>query len=208
MNFQPTGLGGCAVSWQGVNDFSAHPASTGRQHKRTPPTGSALAAQTIVLNTLGSLTNRENRFASPRFADDFFNVVNGHPRPDGYSDDLPPSSTYSSGDKVNDFYPSLYPGLFTGSTSQLVWKPGYPNVPRPAGSFVTMAFPYIYPGAYTYPQVVSADQYGWIHSPTPVIYDQAGNTYMFENDTMPSANVPNQPIYPEAIDARSTSPGQ
>ena len=58
-----------------------------------------------------------------------------------------------------------------------------------------MAFPYIYPGAYTYPQVVSADQYGWIHSPTPVIYDQVGNTYMFENDTMPTAAAPNQPIY-------------
>ena len=136
------------MSWQGVNDISAHPASTGPAGPTAAaaPAKSSFVAQTIVLNTLGSLTNRENRFASPRFADDFFNVGTGTNVPDGYSDDIAPPN-YSSGDKVNDFYPSLYPGLFNGSTSQLVWEPDYPNVPRPAGSFVTMAFPYIYPGA-------------------------------------------------------------
>ncbi len=105
VNFTPGALGGVNVSWQGVNDFSAHPASTG---PNTTVSGSAaaFAAQTVVLNTLSMLTNRENRFAAPRFADDFF-LVNGNVGPDGFSDDL-------NGDKVPDFYPSLYPNVFTG----------------------------------------------------------------------------------------------
>ncbi len=51
------------------------------------------------------LTNRENRFAAPRFSDDFFDFVNGNFKPDGYSDD-------HNGDKMPDLYPSLYPNLF------------------------------------------------------------------------------------------------
>jgi hypothetical protein len=64
--FYPTALGGSpsgrsgaagAVSWQGVNDFSARPSARG--------------AQQIVLNSLGDLTNRENRAFYPRFSDDY-----------------------------------------------------------------------------------------------------------------------------------------
>ena len=50
--FAPGALGGAvSTSWQGVNDLSARPAKGG--------------VSTIVLNTLGDLTNRENRFAAP-----------------------------------------------------------------------------------------------------------------------------------------------
>ena len=59
-----------------MNDLSAHPATTGpnTQRQRRRPGSSA---QTIVLNTLSSLTNRENRYAAPRFADDFYNFTIG-----------------------------------------------------------------------------------------------------------------------------------
>ena len=143
------------VSWQGVNDISAHPATTGPAGltAATSPTAQQFVTQTIVLNTLGSLTNRENRFALPRFSDDFYNVLTGSFEPDGYSDDL-------NGDKIPDFYPSLYPNVFN---TGLINAPNY--VVSPAAAY--LAFPYIFPGAYSCPQVVSQDQYGWIHSPTP-----------------------------------------
>ena len=49
------------MSWQGVNDLSAHPADRAERERHDHWPGQ----QTIVLNTLGDLTNRENRFASP-----------------------------------------------------------------------------------------------------------------------------------------------
>ena len=59
---QPVNYGHVPVSWQGVNDLSAQ-APTGRRGQPRPAT--------IVLNTLGDLTNRENRAFMPRFANDF-----------------------------------------------------------------------------------------------------------------------------------------
>ena len=53
---------GPIVSWQGLNDLSARPAASGER------------AAPIVLNTLGDLTNRENRFAYSRFANDFWSM--------------------------------------------------------------------------------------------------------------------------------------
>ena len=49
-NFTPGALGSVAVSWQGVNDLSAHPATSGPNSATATP--STLAAHTIVLNTL------------------------------------------------------------------------------------------------------------------------------------------------------------
>jgi prepilin-type N-terminal cleavage/methylation domain-containing protein len=177
----PNGLGGVAVSWQGVNDLSAHPATTGPNSATATP--ATLAAQTIVLNTLSSLTNRENRFASPRFADDYYNLIAGTFVPDGYSDDL-------NGDKVPDFYPSLYPNvLVTG----LINAPNYLNFytintgPFQMSSGI-LGFPYIYPGAYTHPQILSAAQYGWIHSPSPyanvIQADGNGQGFTFEQNPL------------------------
>ena len=71
----PSGLGGTlAVSWQGMNDLSAHPAPTG------PDPNALNTHNSIILNTLGDLTNRENRFAYQRFANDFQNLA-GDRRP-------------------------------------------------------------------------------------------------------------------------------
>jgi hypothetical protein len=49
-----------------------------------------------------------------------------------------------------------------------------------------LAFPYIFPGAYTYPQLLNNDQYGWIHSPTPVVNDKppGTNTYQFDTNAL------------------------
>ncbi len=153
ISFTPAVLGGLQVSWQGVNDLSAHPASTG-PNTDLNNARSTWAAQTVVLNTLGSLTNRENRYASPRFSDDFFDVVNGAVQPDGYFDDV-------NNDKVPDLYPSLYPNVFN---TGLIFAPNYVvNVATPF-----LAFPYLFPGSYSAPQALGNDQYGWIHSPSPV----------------------------------------
>ena len=115
----------------------------------------AFAAQTIVLNTLGSLTNRENRFAAPRFSDDFLqrrrhgNVIGAT---DGFSDDV-------NGDKVPDLYPSLYPNVLN---TGLINAPNYfelvlAPIPWPFQSRARLlAFPVHLPGAYTYPQILSA----------------------------------------------------
>jgi len=151
--FQPS-IFGMSVSWQGVNDLSARPSARGSGHPNGP---------TVVLNTLGDLTNRENRFAAPRFADDFLIlgpplVTGGPPNwtqgQDGLYDDV-------NDDNVPDLYPSLYPGVFSAG---LVFAPNYqPN----ATAINLLAFPYIFPGAYSVPQQVANDQYGLIHSPTP-----------------------------------------
>ncbi len=172
VNFPPGALGGVPVSWLGVNDLSAHPNSTGPDTK-TNPNAAAYVGQTVVLNTLGMLTNRENRFASPRFSDDFVTInpsANGATYSlgaDGFSDDV-------NGDKVPDFYPSFYPNILnTGLINAPNYYQNAGNPYSPNGPFIALfangleVFPYIFPGAYSYPQVVSNDQFGWIHSPSP-----------------------------------------
>ena len=104
-SFLPFGLGGAtAVSWQGMNDLSAHPAPTG-------PDPLAFATHnSVVLNTLADLTNRENRWAYQRFANDFQSNLTGAAPPDNLADDF-------NGDNVPDYYPSLYGGLIP----RLLW---------------------------------------------------------------------------------------
>jgi hypothetical protein len=159
----PGALGGdpyLLVSWQGVNDLSAHPAGSGQPQ--------------IVLNTLGDLTNRENRFASPRFSNDRIRIdypplpLRQYP-PVDY--DLLPDD--SNSDSVPDFWPSLYWNVWNaggrGSLTPLM------NEPPPASGFSmrlgatsieAMPFPYLYPGAYSLPHQASAG-FGWIFSPDP-----------------------------------------
>jgi prepilin-type N-terminal cleavage/methylation domain-containing protein len=177
--FKPTALGGLATSWQGVNDLSARPASTGPNLSiaNTFPAP-------IVLNTLGDLTNRENRFASPRFANDFVpNNPSGPAGPDGLPDD-------QNNDGVPDFYPTLYVDI-SGATwfwtsMPYVYAPNYgmanngPNGgPPTGGDLYTMAFPYVFPGAYSKPENDRGTGYvGWIHSPTPDQGDVDAFTYV------------------------------
>ena len=155
-NFQPPIFGSQSVSWQGVNDLSAHPSPSG------PVSGASLLTQaqgTIVLNTLGHLTNRENRAFYSRFANDFFNA-NGVAGPDGIPDDL-------NGDNIPDLYPTLYPTVFANTA--LINAPAYNlNLITNTGALNALAFPFVFPGAYSKAQTVSTDAYGWIHAPSPV----------------------------------------
>jgi type II secretory pathway component PulJ len=158
--FTPPAFSGDQISWQGLNDLSAHPDSTVNGF--------------IKLNTLGDLTNRENRFAAPRFANDYYNIKAGAVGPPGDSvaDDL-------NGDNIPDAYPTLYYNLIENQVStalanrSLLFEPSDPS--RPWASLSTMAFPYIFPGAYSVPQQLTSTinvaslqgVAGWIHSPTP-----------------------------------------
>jgi type II secretory pathway pseudopilin PulG len=201
-SFDPTqGFGGgINVSWQGVNDISARPIPrTGAYNMANAPAGST-GPRTIMLNTLGDLTNRENRFASPRFSDDFVELTfNPTPPPnalfltgpDGIADD-------QNSDNVPDCYPTLYPGSVpgflagnapqdqNGNQIQLIYEPLYGSVPRPALGF--MAFPFVFPGAYSVPQILSNYAFGWIHSPSPYANVPQGNgncqAYKFEDNPL------------------------
>jgi len=164
--FNPSGLGGITVSWQGMNDLSAHPAPTGPDPNALPTHNS------VILNTLANLTNRENRWAYQRFANDFQNLALAN-TPDNVPDDL-------NGDNVPDYYPSLYGGLFGTPTNQLIFEPPLPNGNLAPGFRPLLAFPYVFPGAYSCPQVLNVNNgsapYGWIHSPNPQVYSQSANS--------------------------------
>jgi hypothetical protein len=177
---QPSIFGGATtVSWQGVNDVSARPAAFGLPTSTTP-------TNSVTLNSLADLTNRENRAFSPRFGNDFVTNTTGNTPPDGFPED-------SNGDNVPDFYPTLYYGILNvnNPANPLIFEPPVPNSvplsgpPRTGGSFLTMAFPWVFPGAYTQPQSLPNNAYGyalgWIHSPTPTSQDAAANNYQFDS---------------------------
>ncbi len=172
----PVSLTGNQVSWQAVNDLSAHPA----------PTGTPFSNNSVILNTLSDLTSRENRAFYQRFSSDFEDISGNYPTSlygDGLTDD-------TNGDNVPDFYPTLYPQIINGCQSaagQLIWEPNYPNVVRQAAAMATMAFPFVYPGAYSCPQVLSTGTapYGWIHSPNPQVYTGPVTNSSIDYDTNP-----------------------
>lgn len=127
------------VSWQGMNDVSARPSPVSTGTNYTP-----------VLNTLGDLTNRENRFARPRFANDFRNNNSGALGADGAADD-------GNGNGIPDYYPTLYP-LATSATVKNLTGDGYlpllnetaiPTAFARVLNVDTMAFPYVFRGAYS-----------------------------------------------------------
>ncbi len=178
---------GSILSWQGVNDLSARPAATGPNMvaiNQLPAAQQGLtqARQTIVLNSLGDLTNRENRAFSPRFSNDFTNNASGYPPaglPDGFPDDV-------NGDNVPDLYPSLYSGVYNplnpiSGTWQLIFEPSI--FPNQAGD-AFMAFPWVFPGAYSRPQTLNNYALGWIHSPTPAARNFSGNVYQFDTNPL------------------------
>ncbi len=150
----PVGLSGNQVSWQAVNDISAHPATTGAPYQ----------GNSVILNALGDLTNRDNRFAYQRFSSDFQNLAGALvPGGDGLSDDL-------NGDNVPDYYPTLYPTVLAptnnaGQLIQLIYEP----IPANRQALGAMAFPFVFPGAYSIPQTLTTAAYGWIHSPNPEV---------------------------------------
>ncbi len=196
--FAPASLGLANVSWQGVNDLSARPAATGPNVQALANLPINQASQTIVLNTLGDLTNRHNRFAYSRFANDFVGLPIGNPPtppplPDGLADDL-------NGDNVPDYYPTLYPGVFIPynpnlpptATWHLIFEPTYVNAAPGFRTTGILGFPFVFPGAYSKAQALSSDAFGWIHAPAPyAIYTNAGACNLITFDGNPLAYLQN-----------------
>lgn len=151
------------VSWLGVNDLSARPDSTGQSGD-------------VKLNTLGDLTNRENRYGSPRFFTDYrtYNASTGlfTQGPDGLPDD-------ENRDTVPDYGQVLYPGIFSPGRAALpatfpaALVNEFPQAPRAVVSgvdkvFEVLPFPFVFPGAYSKPVIAQATAgMGWIHGPDP-----------------------------------------
>jgi prepilin-type N-terminal cleavage/methylation domain-containing protein len=144
----PEPFGPGQVSWQGLNDLSVHPAASGSSNVPIP-------------NSLVDLTNRENRFARPRFCNDYLTTNTGGAPilgPDGIPDDehYDPAGNFLR-DGIHDFLPSLYPNVFNvtnltheitsaGNANGPAWGP--PNR-MGINSLDTMPFPYLFPGAYS-----------------------------------------------------------
>lgn len=163
-NFYTSIFGGYTyVSWQGMNDLSCRPGKYGGTG--TPP-------QAPLLNTLGDLTNRENRAFRPRHLNDFVGVSG----PDGISDD-------TNGDGIPDYYPTLYtdgtgshgnaPNIFVNDNSSLTFGT---NRQAP-GSYSIYAFPFIYPGMYSVPDTNRrsiAGNLGWVHGLYPATVTNNG----------------------------------
>lgn len=178
------GSGGLlALGFQSLNDVSAHPSSVSLN---IDPNTFINNPHTVILNTLGDLTNRENRYAYSRFGNDFFAI-----RPDrnlaqfgdGIPDDFNVDTTGNpAGDGVPDHYPTLYPGVFAPTrplANKLIWElpdPG-PGSPRSALLSVhpeVLAFPFVFPGAYSTPRPANNPNFysdcvqnglGLIHTP-------------------------------------------
>lgn len=154
------------VSWQALNDISARPQFSTASSVPTP-------------NSLGDLTNRENRMFSPRFCDDFLPVLNG-----AIGDDMPDDSDKpgSTGFGIPDYWPTLYPAaLYATSAVTNQWlvrelnSSGVLTRPWRAGySADVLPFPYLFPGMYSQPSPIASVPYkgGAVHS-----LDPTGQTY-------------------------------
>ncbi|CAN5895865.1 hypothetical protein BH23PLA1_BH23PLA1_24130 [soil metagenome] len=126
-------VNGQEISWQGANDVSARPSRAG-SNDYTP-----------ILNTLGDLTNRENRMFRPRFADDYTTEGDLETSPpDGIPDDR-------NFDGVPDFYPTLYPRAFAAGLINTFDLMGNPFIPIPPAlrTVETLPFPFLFPGQYS-----------------------------------------------------------
>lgn len=167
-----SGLSG--ASWLGMNDLSARP--------------STVAGNPPILNTLGDLTNRENRMFYPRFSNDYLTNLGSATAAtapaDGAWDDVNVVSGLSTlspagpivgavpGDSVPDWWPTLYPNVFNmgllnqtqdpNSGTYIFYFPRYPNTKSNADYPDLMSFPYIYPGAYSQADPTSSSD-GMLH---------------------------------------------
>ncbi|MFO0956957.1 MAG: prepilin-type N-terminal cleavage/methylation domain-containing protein [Isosphaeraceae bacterium] len=125
--------GAYKVSWHALNTISARPAPA------SLITGAGVLAP--VPNSLGDLTNRENRFCRPRFSNDYLTRnANGTftAGPDGIPDDL-------NSNGIADYYPSLYPSILPLG---ILNDDAAPNL-RGLASVETLGFPFVFPGDYS-----------------------------------------------------------
>jgi prepilin-type N-terminal cleavage/methylation domain-containing protein len=169
--FVPTLSNGVLVSWMAVNDISVHPSDL-------PLTSSFPSALTPIPNDLGDLTDRQNRYGRPRFANDYVNNLSANPVRDQIADD-------GNGDGIPDYWPTLTANqvnaAFTATTTVGVApssllnedgssRPGANGGYARVGSTTDIfAFPFMYPGMYSHPETASIDgganpPMGWLHA--------------------------------------------
>ena len=85
-----------------------------------------------------------------------------------------------------DYYPTLYPGMLpaalggSGPPANLAGQLIYEPVAANRAAFGLMAFPFVFPGAYSRPQVLNNKDAGWIHSPEPIVADSSGNPHQYD----------------------------
>jgi prepilin-type N-terminal cleavage/methylation domain-containing protein len=139
------------VSWQGANDISVRPSTS------LAPLNDAVP----IPNSLGDLTNRQNRFARPGFANDLYGGALGSVTtgPDGTVDDF-------NGDGVADLYPSLYPNVFSlGYVNEaLPFGNAYRTQLTGSNTADVLPFPFLFPGAYSDPLPNSNPARGLLHN--------------------------------------------
>jgi prepilin-type N-terminal cleavage/methylation domain-containing protein len=195
--------GGVPVGWYAVNDISARPNNGPDLRPNNIP------QLTPIPNDLGDLTNRENRFARQRFANDFFDQVNGGGAKfrDGIADD-------GNFDLIPDYYPTLTwtqvqialnspagtpQGLMNEDMGSMPGAGTIPNsYPRLPPANDTYAFPFIFPGMYSAPELKSLDGQmaaptGWLHSSdpgTPAIPGSTAGIVTVGNARMPANQAP------------------
>ena len=137
------------VGFHAMNDLSVRPRKFD---------GSVLAGLLSYMptpNSLSDLTDRQNRAFNPTWANDYINNGTGTTVPDGLPDD-------SNLDGVPDYVPTLYPAaLGTGLVHEFDAS-GNPAVTPRFNSLDTLAFPYIFPGAFSVPDSTSSTL-GWLH---------------------------------------------
>jgi type II secretory pathway component PulJ len=165
------GLYGVPMSWLGLNDVSVRPSRFsaasmfyGTADEAAVATNSYIPA----LNTLGDLTNRENRAFNSRFADDYSGFVPGTgftAVPDGIPDDFEVVGGEPVGNGIPDYYPTLYSQI-TNNVGPAGLIPVLP--PRVVFNAHRLAFPFVYRNPYS-----QADPFtlagGAIHSLDPSI---------------------------------------
>ena len=124
------------VSWQAVNDLSAHPATSG----------------TPVPRQLGHPQHpgrpdqpREPALAYQRFADDFLDLT-GAPEP------RRPEPTTSTATTCPTTIPTLYPTVLLATPSTTPASSSTSRSRPIARALGAMAFPFVFPGAYSRPQ--------------------------------------------------------
>lgn len=201
------------VGWQALNDVSMRPgelisSALPNRPNALPPAGQQvfdtyIAVNNVltkyesevrpIANTLGDLTNRQNRAFKPRFTNDYFtpiydpmtgNLANVLPFPDGQADDFIGSPTAFNGsyrNEIDDYTPATYPNLmnnlrtvnaFGASINEAGPPAGFNYYPANVGQTDTLAFPFVYPNSYsrfadgTLAQLANIPAQGGIHGLT------------------------------------------
>lgn len=150
------------VSWLGINDISCRPSSAFN--------ATGVAWNVPIPNTLGDLTNRENRFASPRFRDDYVTVTVIPPSVSNGADGVADDTNF---DNVPDLYPTLYPVALSlnnpGNPNGLLNVPTWNGLPQgwptASSSYDYLPFPYVFPRAYRSTNTLYTQGPATIHVP-------------------------------------------